>query len=143
MSVVNSTEAQQPGASDRRQFRRFPMFLRVTAQRDVLAQATDKEGAERPERTIHLQVQDFSLSGLRGECAVALRQGEPVTVSMPPYGTRPEIGVTGRVARCQRQGGRFDVGIEFCQTHEAPESSPWLRIHEIFYFAGQTAKEIQ
>lgn len=142
MSVVNSTELQQQSL-DRRQFRRFPMFLQVKAQRDVLAQATDQGAAERPERTIHLNVQDFSLSGLRGECAVALRMGEPVTVSMPPYGTRPEIGVTGRVARCQRQEGRFDVGIEFCQTREAPESSPWLRIHEIFYFAGQTTKEIQ
>ncbi len=119
------------------------MFLQVTAQRDVLAQAADQGGAERPERTVHLHVQDFSLSGLRGESAVALRQGEPVTVSMPPYGTRPEIGVTGRVTRCRRQEGRFDVGIEFCQTREAPESSPWLRIHEIFYFAGQTTKEIQ
>lgn len=142
MSVVNSTQVQQPG-QDRRQFRRFPLLLQVTAQRDVLARATDKVGAGRPDGIVRLHVQDFSLSGLRGECAVALRQGEPVTVSMPPYGTRPEIGVTGRVARCQREGLRFDVGIEFCQTREAPGSSPWLLIPEIFYFAGQTTKESQ
>ena len=141
MDSVNHTQFRQ--GDERRQFRRFPMALPVLARRDELAGGQELAEAARPERTVNIEVQDFSLGGIRGSSPVALRRGEALTVSVPPFGTRPEVDVTGRVARCQRLGGRFDVGIEFCQTREAPESSPWLRIHELFYLAGESRKTIQ
>ena len=39
--------------------------------------------------------------------------------------------------------GCDDVGIEFCQTRDAPKNSPWLRLPEIFYMAGQMKEDQQ
>jgi hypothetical protein len=124
--------------SERRQFRRFPIRLPVKARRDDLQGRSDVSAPEPgPEAHISIDLDDFSLGGFRGQTGVALRCGEALSVHMPPFGTRPEIDVTGRVTRCQRIDKRFDVGVEFCQTHAAADSSPWLRLPELFYMAGQ------
>jgi len=140
MSLVNPMQFR-PG-SERRQFRRFPMTLSVKASRDDLVGQT-VHAAARPEGTANIEILNFSLGGMRGSSSVALRQGEALTVQMPPFGTRPEVSVTGRVTRCQRFEKSFDVGIEFCQTHDAPDKSPWLRLPEIFYMAGRMKENRQ
>ena len=135
MSSVNPMQFRSGG--ERRQFRRFPMSLPVKARRDDLARSHASGEGGRTEGTVSIDVLNFSLGGMRGASTVALRQGEALTVQMPPFGTRPEVKVTGRVTRCQRFEKSFDVGIEFCQTQDAPDNSPWLRLPEIFYMAGQ------
>ena len=136
MDSVDRTEFRPE--NERRQFRRFPMQLGVTARRDDLLDQHAPDVSERPEQTVALDVTDFSLGGMRGGCAMALRRDERVTVCMPPFGTRPQVTVTGRVVRCHREKDGFDVGIEFCQTCDEPESSPWLRIPDLFYMAGES-----
>ncbi|MBN2581676.1 MAG: PilZ domain-containing protein [Planctomycetes bacterium] len=136
MNSVNPMQIR-PG-SERRQFRRFPIRLPVKARRDDLVGNADPSTSDpRPEGLISIDVDNFSLGGLRGSSSVALRCGEALTVHMPPFGTRPEVDVTGRVTRCQRVDRQFDVGVEFCQTSSAADSSPWLRLPELFYMAGQ------
>ncbi len=142
VAVMNPVSPMQsrPG-SERRQFRRFPIRLPVKARRDDLLGHSDRPIAEPgPEALISIDVDDFSLGGFRGRSGVALRCGEALTVHMPPFGTRPEIDVTGRVTRCQRIDKRFDVGVEFCQTNAAADTSPWLRLPELFYMAGQMTR---
>ena len=141
MSSVNPMQFR-PG-TERRQFRRFPMSLSVKASRDDLVGGEAADRAARPEGTANFEILNFSLGGMRGSSGVALRQGEALTVQMPPFGTRPEVSVTGRVTRCQRFEKSFDVGIEFCQTHDAPDNSPWLRLPEIFYMAGRMKENRQ
>jgi len=117
------------------------MRLTVKARRDDLpGSPPSSNDSSRPEETVSMDVLDFSLGGMRGRAGLALRPEEQVTVFVPPFGTRPNMDVTGRVVRCHRQEGRFDVGIEFCQTRREPESSPWVRIHELFYMAGESKK---
>jgi hypothetical protein len=91
-------------------------------------------------RCIRLELRDFSLGGMRGSSLTLLCSQEQVTVSMPPLGTRALIRLTGRVIRCQREGDRFDVGIEFGQIRTSPESTPWLRMAALFCMAGSTPK---
>lgn len=138
VAVMTSVNPMQfsPGG-ERRQFRRFPMSIPVKAKRDDLAGGQVARQGSPPEGIVNLEIMNFSLGGMRGSSSVALRQGEALTVCMPPFGTRPEVNITGRVTRCQRLETRFDVGIEFCQTRSAPHNSPWLRLPEIFYMAGQ------
>jgi len=144
IAVMDSVSRMQfRPENERRQFRRFPMYLGVQARRDDLGDQQASTAAERPEQTVSLAVTDFSLGGLRGDCPMALRRDERVTVCMPPFGTRPQVNVTGRVVRCRRHKSSFDVGIEFCQTHDEPESSPWLRLPDLFYMAGETNRDLQ
>ena len=144
IAVMDSVDRVQfRPENERRQFRRFPMHLGVQARRDDLVDLQASDAAERPEQTVSLEVKNFSLGGLRGYCPMGLRRDERVTVCMPPFGTRPQVSVTGRVVRCHRHEDGFDVGIEFCQTRDEPESSPWLRIPDLFYMAGETNKDLQ
>ena len=129
--------------NERRQFKRFPLGLAVQAKRDDMGTLAVAPAQERPEASVTIELRDFSLGGLRGASSLALRPDERVTVCMPPFGTRPQTSLTGRVVRCMRQDDRFDVGIEFCQTDADPESSPWLRIPELFYMSGGSPRTIQ
>lgn len=138
MDLVSHRQSQ-PG-SERRQFRRFPMALDVQAHRDDLGDG--EASKDRPEAALSLKVRNFSLGGMRGVSVMPFRRDERVTVKMPPFGTRPRIAVTGRVVRCDRADDGWDVGIEFCQTHEEPESCPWLRIPDLFYMAGETDRNL-
>ena len=143
LAVMNSVDrTYHDPERERRQFKRFPMRLAVQARRDDLVRNDEPESDARPEHKVSLEVIDFSLGGLRGASALALRRNERVTLRVPPFGTRPQVDVTGRVVRCQRQENRFDVGIEFCQTRDAPDGCPWLRIPELFYMVGEIEKDL-
>jgi hypothetical protein len=144
--VMNSASRIQPRPeTERRQFKRFSMRLQVQARRDDLSAPESQDGSatERADRNIDLEVVNFSLGGIRGISPTPLKPDERLTLFMPPFGTRPQIDVTGRVVRCQRFSGAYDVGVEFCQTCSEPEKSPWVKIPELFYMAGETEKEIQ
>ena len=128
---------------ERRQFKRFPMVLPVQAKRDDLAALAAVPAETGTEQSIALELRDFSLGGMRGASSTPLRENERLTVVLPPFGTRPLTTLTGRVVRCDRLGESFDVGIEFCQTREGPDSSPWLRIPELFYMAGGANRQLE
>lgn len=127
---------------DRRQFRRFPLSLPIQAIRDdLLPQPVNSSADSRPETVVNLEICDFSLGGIHGFSAVGLKPQERLTLTMPPFGTRPELSVTGRVVRCHREIDRFDIGIEFCQTHDEAGTSPWLRLPELFYMARESQRQ--
>lgn len=143
-AVMDSAQRSQSRTDEeRRQFKRFPMRLLIQARRDDLADADALPSDGRPERNVTLEVENFSLGGLRGASSMALRRDERLTLTMPPFGTRPQLEVTGRVVRCQRNEDRFDVGIEFGQTRDEPESSPWIRLPDLFYMAGESNRNRQ
>lgn len=143
-AVMDSAQlAQLRTDEERRQFRRFPMRLIVQARRDDLAEAEAARDDPRPEQSVTLEVKNFSLGGLRGVSAMALRREERLTLTMPPFGTRPQLEVTGRVVHCQRSEDHFDVGVEFGQTRDEPESSPWVRLPDLFYMSGEGHKDVQ
>jgi hypothetical protein len=124
--------------NDRRQFRRFPLALLVQAVRDdLLPLPVEATQDARPETVVNLDICDFSLGGIRGFSSVGLKPQERLTLNMPPFGTRPELRMTGRVVRCHRELDRFDIGIEFCHTHEEATASPWLRLPTLFYMARE------
>ena len=143
-AVMDSAQlAQHRTDEERRQFRRFPMQLFVQARRDDLASSEASEDSHRPEQQVTLEVKNFSLGGLHGASAMALRREERLTMTMPPFGTRPQLEVTGRVVHCQRNEDHFDIGVEFGQTHDDPESSPWMRLPDLFYMAGEGRRSVQ
>jgi len=136
-AIMNSPNGSQLSQQqDRRQFKRFAMAFVAQARRDDLAALAATPVPPRPEQSLTLELRDFSLGGVGATSPMPLRPDEKLTIFMPPFGTRPRTELTGRVARCQRRGESFEVGIEFCQTRDAPESSPWLRIPELFYMSG-------
>lgn len=138
-AFVMSDQVQIQPQSDRRQFRRFPLALPVQAIRDdLMPQPVAAIQDMKPETVVNLEISDFSLGGIHGHCSVGLKPQERLTLTMPPFGTRPELSVTGRVVRCQRETDYFDIGIEFCQTQEDAGTSPWLRLPELFYMAKDT-----
>ncbi len=140
--AVMSDRVQINPQGDRRQFRRFPMQLLVQAVRDdLLPQPVQAVHDARPETVVNLEICDFSLGGLHGLSSVGLKPQERITLTMPPFGTRPELSVTGRVVRCSRELDRFDIGIEFCQTNDQAATSPWLRLPELFYMASQNQRQ--
>ncbi len=142
-AVMDSAQRAQLRTDDeRRQFRRFPMRLTVQARRDDLA-GNGAARTDTAEQQVTLEIQNFSLGGLRGVSPTELSRDERLTLTMPPFGTRPQLEVTGRVVRCEPNGGRFDVGVEFGQTRDEPESSPWVRLPDLFYMAGEGRKNIQ
>ena len=144
IAVMDSAQRMQFRLDDeRRQFRRFPMRLLIQARRDDLSDAEPAPDARpRPEQGVTLEVTDFSLGGMRGTCPLALRRDERLTMIMPPFGTRPQLEMTGRVVRCMRGDDCFDVGIEFGQTRDEPEASPWVRLPDLFYMAGETDRTL-
>jgi hypothetical protein len=141
MDSVNRVQVR-PHDNERREFKRFAMRCQVQARRDDLLEPSSAGAGDAPESNVALEVRNFSLGGMRGGSPLALRRDERLTLSMPPFGTRPQIEVTGRVVRCHREQDGFDVGIEFCQTGDEPESSPWLRLPDLFYMAGETDRKL-
>jgi len=142
--VKSALNSEQPRPQqERRQFRRFPMLLSVQVRRDDLAALAAVPAQAAPDQAVTVEVRDFSLGGLGASSPTALRPGERLTVVMPPFGTRPQTELTGRVAHCDLRGDRFELGIEFCQTRDDPQSSPWLRIPELFYMSGDQSRQLQ
>ena len=80
-----------------------------------------------------LEILDLSLGGLHGVSNASLCTGETVTLNIPSARSAPpRLHVTGRVIRCDYQDGRFDVAVEFGQTRDDVEASPWHRLPELF-----------
>lgn len=127
MSPKDQLQAHPPG--ERRQFRRFPLQLTAKA----------KTEADKPADTdtVDIEVANFSLGGLRIRSQKPIEPNARVRVKMPPFGTRPQIDISGRVVHCVEEDQRFQLGIEFCQVSAEAEDSPWLRLHELFYLAGE------
>jgi len=116
---------------ERRRFGRFAAQLPVITRRDDLT----KRGQPSRIAQCRLQLQDFSLGGVRAESAVPLKPNERLTLRLPP--TRPGIPLelTGRVVHCRRRDERYPVGIEFCQTRPEVTASPWHGVSRLFSLA--------
>jgi hypothetical protein len=139
----SAQRAQVRTDDERRQFRRFPMRLTVQAKRDDVSGKDSVRADTASDHQVTLEIENFSLGGLRGVSTTELSHDERLTLTMPPFGTRPQLEVTGRVVRCEPSQGRFDVGVEFGQTRDEPESSPWVRLPDLFYMAGEGRMKIQ
>jgi len=118
-------------ARERRRFGRFATRLPVFARRDDLRIARD---STQPSH-YRLELQDFSLGGIRAETPVRLKVNERLTLRLPPNGTHPGMELTGRVKHCRRQEDRYQVGIEFCQTRPEATASPWRQVSRLFSLA--------
>jgi hypothetical protein len=128
-----SRSGSKESSPERRRFGRFGTRLPVASCREGLT----KSGADRRPAVCRLQIQDFSLGGVRAESAVPLKLHEHLTLRLPPNGLRSPSELTGRVVHCKRQEDRYEVGIEFCQTRPEITSSPWYRITSLFSLASQ------
>jgi hypothetical protein len=120
-------------ARERRRFGRFATRLPVATSRDSLA----KQCHSRRLSACRLQIQDFSLGGLRAESFAPLKVGEQLTLRLPPAEARPPAEITGRVVHCRRENDRYQVGVEFCQTRSDSTASPWCRVLSLFRLASQ------
>jgi hypothetical protein len=131
--VTKSKSESLSSAKERRRFGRFATRLPVATYRESLT------GASPTRRLGHcrLQIQDFSLGGIRAESSVPLKVNECLTLRLPPSGTRPAAELTGRVIHCRRREDRYQVGIEFCQTRSDVTASPWHRVSSLFSLACQ------
>jgi len=116
---------------ERRQFARFMTQIPVTTRRDDLL----AKGQAASRSSCRLQLQDFSLGGLRALSTVRLKQKERLTLRLPPTATHPSIELTGRVVHCRRHEKRYQIGIELCQTRDDPMSSPFRRLPRLFSLA--------
>jgi hypothetical protein len=88
-----------------------------------------------------MRLHDFSLDGLRAESAVPLKTGEHVTVRLPPSGGQRPLALTGRVVRCRRENGGYQIGVQFAQTHEEVAASPWWQLPRLFSLARGNGRE--
>jgi len=118
-------------ARERRRFGRFATQLPATTRRDDLR----TRGGDDRSSFCRLQVQDFSLGGLRAEGPVPLKANERLTLRLPAHGQHPALELTGRVRHCLRQEDRYQIGIEFCQTRPEATSSPWRQVSRLFSIA--------
>jgi hypothetical protein len=136
--MVTESKPETVGSDqERRRFGRFATRLPIATCRDSLA----KQGRSQRLAFCRLQIHDFSLGGLKAACTVPLKVNEPLTLRLPPVGLRPQAELTGRVVHCHRQDNRYEVGIEFCQTHKDVAASPWLRLSSLFSLAAQFPTE--
>ena len=130
MTKVHETK-RCDSAKDRRRFSRFATRLPIVTKRDDLrARSQDDQAGQ-----CRLQLQDFSLGGVRAASAVPLRVDERLTLLVPANGTHPELVLTGRVKHCQRQNDTWLVGIELCQTRPDIATSPWRQLPWLFSVA--------
>ena len=120
-------------ARERRQFGRFPTRLPISTRRDDLLGRGQDDGKVR----CRLHLQDFSLGGLRADSPIPLKRNERLTLRLPPSGRHPGLNLTGRVVHCRRRDERYQVGIEFCQTGDAPATSPYLHLPRLFSVAAE------
>jgi len=112
---------------DRRHHNRFATRLSVATIRQDLGPG----GSSR----CRLQLQDFSLGGLRAESPVRLKVNERLRLHLGPDGVQAPVELTGRVRHCHRLDDRFQVGIQFCQTGPELGTSPWRQLPRLFSVA--------
>lgn len=129
--VRDSESGSWPSSQERRRFGRFATRLPVTMRRDDLMRRGQPESRAR----CLLQLQDFSLGGLRAEGAVRLKVNERLTLHLPANRTHPALELTGRVVHCRRMQNRYQIGIEFCQTRAEAETSPYRQLPRLFSLA--------
>jgi hypothetical protein len=125
------------GQRERRQFGRFGTCMPISTRRDDLL----KRGQAERRAQCRLQLQDFSLGGLRANSPVALKVDERLTLRLPASGTHAPLELTGRVIHCRRQQDRYVVGIEFCQTRKDAAASPFWQLPRLFSMAYDYAGE--
>lgn len=115
---------------DRRRYERYETHLPAQTLRHNLA-------STRAARC-HVDVNDFSLGGLRAQSPVRMKVDERLTVRLPQSGTKGPVHLTGRVTHCRRRDDRYDVGIEFTETQDRHAASPWRQLPRLFSMAHQT-----
>jgi len=130
-----NTSRRSEEGRERRRFGRFTTRLPVMTVRDDLA----ARGQQRRAARCRLELQDFSLGGLRAASAVRLKVNERLTLRIPPHLQQPPLELTGRVIHCERNDDRYQVGIEFCHTLGRQEGAPWRHLPRLFSLAGTAA----
>lgn len=129
--VADSESRSWSGACERRRFGRFATRLPIATRRDDLL----KRGQANRRARCRLQLEDFSLGGLRAKSPVPLKVNERLTLRLPASGRRPALQLTGRVIHCHRRDKGYQVGIEFRQTHEDVATSPYRQLPRLFSVA--------
>jgi hypothetical protein len=129
--VDNSETSAWPGQRERRQHGRFCTRVPVSTRRDDLL----KRGQAEHRAQCRLQMQDFSLGGLRADSPVPLKVNERLTLRLPASSTHRPLELTGRVVHCRRRQERYVIGIEFCQTHKDVAASPFYQLPRLFSVA--------
>ncbi len=112
---------------DRREFGRFETRLSVATVREDLG----PDGASR----CRLNLEDFSLGGLRATSPVRLKVDERVRLRFGANSHHPPLVLTGRVRYCRRLEDRYRVGVEFSQTDTNPATSPYRQLPRFFSLA--------
>lgn len=135
--VTDSENRSCGGTEERRRFGRFSTQLPISTRRDDLL----KRGQTGRRAQCRLQLQDFSLGGLRAESSVPLKVNERVTLRLPPSASHPALQLTGRVIHCRRHQDRYQVGIEFRQTGQDPATSPYRQLPRLFSVATDFGRE--
>ncbi len=120
---------------DRREHGRFGTRLSVTTVREDLG----------PQRATHcrLDLEDFSLGGLRATSPVRLKVDERLQLRFEANSYHPPLVLTGRVRHCRRTDDRYEVGIEFCQTGPDPATSPYRQLPRFFSMAHRGGESKQ
>jgi len=130
--MVNDPETESwSGQRERRQFGRFGTRVPISTRRDDLL----KRGQAERRAQCRLQMQDFSLGGLRADSPVPLKVNERLTLRLPDASTHRPLELTGRVVHCQRREQRYVVGVEFCQTQKDLAASPFCQLPRLFSLA--------
>ena len=138
--MVTDTDNRRRGdTQERRRFGRFATRLPISTHRDDLV----KRGQARGRAQCRLQLQDFSLGGLRAESPIPLKVNERLTLRLPPSGTHPALQLTGRVIHCHRLNRGYQVGIEFRQTREDAATSPFRHLPRLFSVAAGFGQDNQ
>jgi len=134
MSESNGNSRRFAGR-ERRRFVRFTTRLPVTTLREDLIVGDRADIAAR----CQIDLNDFSLGGLKADSPVRLKLQERLTLRLPPNGVHGPLELTGRVVHCKRQEQRYEIGIQFCQTRADPAASPWLRLPRFFKAAYEAS----
>lgn len=136
--MVNNPETSAwSGQRERRQHGRFSTCVPIQTRRDDLL----KRGQAEHRAQCRLQLQDFSLGGLRADSPVPLKVNERLTLRLPASRTHRPLELTGRVVHCRRREERYVIGIEFCQTHKDVAASPFYRLPRLFSVAFHYSTE--
>jgi hypothetical protein len=132
MTMVSNPETGSwSGQRERRQHGRFSTRIPINTRRDDLL----KRGQAEHRAQCRLQMQDFSLGGLRADSPLPLRVNERLTLRLPGSSTHRPLELTGRVVHCRRREERYVIGIEFCQTQKDLAASPYYQLPRLFSVA--------
>jgi len=132
--VTAQPKGSQASGRERRRFERFDTRMDVATRRDDL-------GPRARNARCRMQLCDFSLGGLRALSPLRLKTGEDVTVRLSPSGGQRPLELTGRVVHCRREHDRYQIGIQFAQTHEEVAASPWWQLPRLFSLARGNGRE--